>query len=130
MIVASVKFKAMKVIKYSKDGFELKVLFDDGDDREMTKSVAFDGADPAVESIFSEIKALERRVNRNLHGLDLDDPLESTVIVRFIEEGRSREKMRQFLAKVNEKASSIRAKRDVTGYLDMINQLQRMEFNF
>lgn len=130
MIIASVKFSSIKVAKYSKDHADIRIFFNDGEEKALDKSVVFGNSEETVDSVFHELKAMQKKLNKNIHGLDSDDLFGGAVMVRFMDEEKTRAKMKIFLDKVAEKAASIRAKRDVAGYLDMINQIQRMECSF
>ncbi|PIN86060.1 hypothetical protein COV19_06945 [Candidatus Woesearchaeota archaeon CG10_big_fil_rev_8_21_14_0_10_44_13] len=130
MIITSIKFKSIKVLKYSKEGADIRVCYDTGDEKSLSKNVRFDSPEALTEEIFREVKEMEKRPSRVMREMDSDGILEGIVVVKFFDEERSREKMKNFFERISDRAKSIRNRRECTGYLDMINQFQGIEFKF
>ena len=124
-----IKFKKITVDKFSpkEKTVELDIYFNDGADKEITKKIGVDDPGKLAEAIVLEIRNLEKSVHQRFNGESI---LDSIVNIVFEEEDKTLSKLTMFLSRVCEKIDAVRMSRDASGYLDLINKVNSMVFEF
>ena len=124
-----VKFKKITVDKFSpkEKTVELDIYFNDGADKEITKKIGVDDPRKLAEAIVLEIRNLEKSMHQRFNGESI---LDSIVNIIFEDEDKTLGKLTMFLSRVCEKIDAVRTSRDASGYLDLINKVNSMVFEF
>ncbi len=124
-----VKLKKITVNKFSpkERAVELDIVFNDGADKEITKMVAIDDPEKLADDIVLEIRNLEKSSNQRFDGESI---LDNHVIILFDNEDKILSKMTMFFSKVCDKIREARTSRDPSAYLDLINKVNSMTFEF
>ena len=124
-----VKLNKITVNKFSpkERAVEIDIFFNDGTAKEITKMVAIDDPEKLAEDIILEIRNLEKRANQRFNGESI---LDSIVTILFEDEDKTLSKMTMFFSKVCDKIKEVRTSRDPSAYLDLINRVNSMSYEF
>ncbi|MBW2980895.1 hypothetical protein KY360_05760, partial [Candidatus Woesearchaeota archaeon] len=80
-----------------------------------------------AEDVVLEIRNLEKSVHQRFNGESI---LDSIVNIVFEDEDKTLAKLTMFLSRVCEKIDAVRTSRDASGYLELINKVNSMQFDF
>lgn len=124
-----VKMKKLKVNKFSpkERTVEIDVVFNDGANKEITKKVAIDDPQRLAEDILLEIRNLEKSSNQRFDGESI---LDDMVTIVFEDEDKTLQRMTMFFSRVCDKIQEVRNSRDPSGYLNLINRVNSLVFDF
>jgi len=124
-----VKFKKITVNKFSpkERSVELDIHFNDGADKEITKTISIDDPRKLAEAIIFDIRNLEKSMHQKFNGESI---LDSTVNIVFEDEDKTLNKLTLFLSKIYEKVDAVRTTTEASGYIDLINKVNSMKFEF
>ena len=127
--IISVEFKKLKVNKFlpKEKTVELSIVFNDGNDKEIMKSVNLSNIEGVAENIINDIVHMEKNINKEFNGETL---LENSVNVIVKNKEGLLPKINDFLKNVSENIDKVRAHQTVDGYLDLVNNVNKMFLEF
>jgi len=127
--IISVEFKKIKVNKFlpKEKTVEFSIFFDDGNDKEIIKSVNLNNIKGIAENIVNDIINMEKNINKEFNGEML---LENSVNVVVKNEENLVPKINEFLKTVSGGIEHVRASQTAEGYLDLVSKVNRMSLEF
>lgn len=127
--IVSVEFKKIKVNKFlpKEKTVEFSIFFDDGNDKEIIKSVNLNNIKGIAENIVDDIVNMEKNINKEFDGEML---LENSVNVVVKNEENLVPKINEFLKNVSGGIEHVRASQTAEGYLDLVSKVNRMWMEF
>jgi methionyl-tRNA synthetase len=127
--IVSVEFKKIKINKFlpKEKAVEFTIFFNDGNDKEIIKSVNLYNIDGVAENIINDIVNMEKNINKEFNGETL---LENSVNVVVKNQEGLLPKINDFLKKVSEGIEKVRASQTANGYLDLVGKVNRMFLEF
>lgn len=128
MIIANVKFEKIEVKNFSaKEGVDLNIYFDDGNKKMIVHRSNLKNIELTIDEIMKRIRNHEKEISAKFDG---ENVLESSVVIRIENEDEVAKKMGSFFLKVYESMQKIVTTKSSEGFLDMINKINRMSFEF
>ena len=120
---------SIKVNKFfPRDGtVEFIVNFDDGSEKEITKSFIINEPDKDAKSLIEDIKKVAFSVFNKFDGRNV---LESEIKLYFANESEINQNLSTFLRNIKTKVESVRNKKSSEGYIDMIKAVNSMKLFF
>ena len=127
--IISVEFKKIKVNKFlpKEKTVEFSIFFNDGDDKEILRNIDLNNIEGVAENIINDIIAMEKNINKEFDGEIL---LENSVNIVVENKESLLHKIEDFLKKVNENMERVRVHQSAEGYLDLVNDVNKMFFEF
>lgn len=124
-----VKMKKISVTKFSpkEKTVELDIVFNDGSDKEITKKVAVGNPGDLANEVVLAIRSLEKSRHQQFDGESI---LDSVLNVLFEDEDKTLSRLTGFFSKLCDKVDAIRTSTHAEGYMDMINKVSSMKFEF
>ena len=129
MKIVSLEVKKIGIGKFfpKENAVELRILFNDGVDREILKNTGIDDPQGAAEHILSSLRKLEKKLNKS--------EKEGSIIDNFInivvkDEEALTEEISKFVHMVGLEIEKINSKKDAEGYLDIIRSLKSLKLEF
>ena len=129
MKIINVELKSIKVASFSPSKQEVSfvISFNDGKEKEITKTAKVEKGDSAALQVIRDIRRIENSLNAEFDGKALLDDYINIVIM---DEEKITEKMKQFISKVFEKIHVIKNQRVADGYISLINSVNSMGTEF
>jgi len=128
MYLVNIKFRKIEVSNFTpKDGPEVKIHFNDGKDKFMTKILADSKPEALSEEVFKDARMLAKKQNR---AWDTDDVLNDVIVVRIENEDDVLKRMASFFSRLQEKAKYIKGSRQVSGYLFAVENYKTLKLDF
>jgi negative regulator of replication initiation len=127
--IVSIEFKKIKVNKFlpKEKKVEFSIFFNDGDDKEIIRSIDLNNIGGVAEDIIKDLVKMEKNINREFDGAEL---VEDSVSVVVKNEDGLLPKINDFLKKVSEGIEKVRACQTAEGYLDLVGKVNRMMVEF
>ena len=127
--IVSVEFKIIKVNKFlpKEKRVEFSVFFNDGDNKEILRSIDLNSIGGVAENIINDIVDMEKNINKEFNGEIL---LENSVNVIIKNKEGLLPKINDFLKKVSENIDKVRAHQSSDGYLNLVNNVNNMKLEF
>ena len=123
-----VTVQKMEVENFSmKSGADIKLFFDDGGKKCLVYSTKLDNVEEDVKNIITKIHVYEKAQNRVL---DAQDILDSFISVVIEHDEELMERMKQFLNRLKDDKSRLKAYGTHTGYLESINKMKKKTIEF
>ena len=129
MKIVSVEVKKIGIGKFfpKEKSVELRILFNDGMDREILKNVNIKDSEGSAEDVISSLRKLEKRLNKNKEEGSIIDNFVNIVVKD--EEDVTKE-ISKFIYRAGLEIEKINSKKDVEGYLDRIRSLKSLKLEF
>ncbi len=127
--IVGIEFKKIKVNKFlpKEKKVEISIFFNDGEDKEITRSVDLSSIGGVAENIVGDIINMEKNINKEFDGVKLVE--DSVKVVVKNNEGLL-SKINDFLKKVFDGIEEVRACNSADGYLDLVGKVNRMGVEF
>jgi hypothetical protein len=106
---------------------ELDILFNDGKDKEILKTVDISDPEDAADDLILEFRKMEKKIHGGSQEGFLVDNMVNVVVK---EEDKLLREIPQFLGKVKAKLEDIRNKQVADGYLDRIRDIKSLKIEF
>lgn len=130
MKIISLEIKKVSIGKFfpKENKVELDILFNDGDDKEIFKTVDVSDAEGSAEAILAELRKMER----NIHKSGEADRLIVDNLINIVvkNENETIKEIAMFIQKIGIKIEEIKSKNAAEGYLDKIRQLKSLKVEF
>lgn len=130
MKIINVDVHGIKVSSFSpaRQDVSFAVSFNDGKEKEITKTMEVKPAADAVIDIIKDIRKVENSLSAEFDGKAL---LDSYTNIKISNEDKITEKMTTFISKVFDKVNVIKNQTVADGYISLINRVNsmRLEFN-
>lgn len=129
MKIISLEVKKIGIGKFfpKENNVELRILFNDGSDREILKNVGIDDPEGSAEGIIAGLRKLEKKLNKNEEETSIIDSFVNIVVK---DEEAVIKEISRFVYKVGLEIEKINSKKDAEGYLDMIRSLKSLKLEF
>jgi len=129
MKAVNVMLKSIKVSSFSpsRKNVSFVVSFNDGKDKEITKTAELDKGDAIALQIIKDIRKVESSLNAEFDGKMLFD---SYVSIKIDNEDNVTSKLAAFISKVFDKIQVIRNQKTAEGYTHLIAEVNSMKMEF
>ena len=129
MKTINVDVRRIKVSSFSpaKQSVSLVISFNDGKEKEITKTMAVKPASDAVIDIIKDIRGVENSLNAEFDGKAV---LDNYTNIKIKNEDKVTEKMTAFVSKVFDKVNLIKNQKVAEGYVSLINTVNSMKIEF
>ena len=129
MKIVSLEVKKIGVGKFfpKENNVELRILFNDGSDREILKNADIGDPQGAAEGIITSLRKLEKKLNKNEKEGSIIDNFVNIVVK---DEEAAIKEISNFIYRVGLEIKKINGKKDAEGYLDMIRNLKSLKLEF
>lgn len=128
MYLVNVKFSKIEVSNFTpRDGPEVKIHFNDGRDKFMTRILGDAKPEALAEDVFKDARILAKKQSR---AWDTDDVLNDVVVVRIENEDDVHKRMIGFFSRLQEKSKYIKGARQAAGYLYAVENYKRLTMDF
>ncbi len=112
----------------ARDGsLDIVINFNDGQDKEITKSIIVTDPDRNAEAVIEEICKLVKNTSNRFDG---NTVLGKDIKLMFERKDDIVKKLANFLRDAHLKVESVRNKKSSEGYLDMIRRITSMKLSF
>lgn len=127
--IIGVEFIKIKVNKFlpKEKKVEFSISFNDGEDKEITRSIDLSSIEGVAENIVDDMMKMERNINKEFNGAELVDDAINVVVKN--QEGLL-PKINSFLRDVSEGMEKVRSCHEADGYLDLVSKVNRMKVEF
>src|SRR3989338_3727161 len=102
---------------------ELEITFDDGNLKQVYKTIVLEDSKAAAESILADLVKMERGINVEFDG----ETLISNSNIYLEDLGKNLKELIIFLNNLHSRMLQIRHKKDAEGYMSLVNDINRME---
>jgi len=129
MKIISLEVKKIGVGKFfpKENNVELRILFNDGSDKEILKNASIGDPEGSAEGIMAGLRKLEKKLNKNEEEASIIDNFVNIVVK---DEEAVIKEISRFVYKVGLEIEKINSKKDAEGYLDMIRNLKSLKLEF
>jgi hypothetical protein len=130
MKIAGVEFKRIGIGRFfpKQDQVEIIVLFNDGSDKEVYKTVDANDPENAAYMIMENIKKLEKNIHESSE--NTDSILGSSLNIVIKNEDMLKREIPKFISLVKSKMDEIKKLKVAEGYLDLIREFKDMKLEF
>ena len=130
MKIIGLEIKKIGIGKFfpKEDKIELDIFFNDGSDKEISKTIDVSDSESAAEDILTDLRKLEKNIHKNSENKELIVDNYVNIVVKN-EEKLVRE-ISDFIQKAKIKMDEIKQKNVADGYLDMIRDLKNLKVDF
>lgn len=128
MKVINVRFRKLRVSSFNaqRGSVSLEIFFNDGMEKQVTRTTIIDDPQALAHSIVDEIKDMERNIH---YEFDDDSALQSYVSILIQDEDIAIENIVRFLSQVSHRVKIIMSSKLAEGYIDRIKELNRMSMD-
>lgn len=126
MKIVSLEIKKIGIGKFfpKEKKAELHVMFNDGSDKEILKTVDISDSVSAADTILLTLRKMQKRIHK-------DQDSEKSIIDNFVnivikDEENLIKEISQFVQKIEAKLEEINSKKEAEGYLDSIRELKNL----
>ena len=130
MKIISLEIKKVSIGKFfpKENKVELDILFNDGGDKEIFKTVDVSDAEGSAEAVLADLRKMERNIHKNS---EADNPIVDNLINIVVKnENETIKEIARFIQKIGIKIGEIKSKNEAEGYLDKIRQLKSLKVDF
>ena len=130
MKIISLEMKKVSIVKFfpKENKVELDILFNDGSDKEIFKTVDVSDAEGSAEAVLADLRKMERNIHKNSES---DNPIVDNLINIVVKnENETIKEIARFIAKVGANIEEIKGKNAAEGYLERIRQLKSLKVDF
>ena len=125
----NVEIKGINVASFSpsKEDVSFIILFNDGKDKEIIKSMGIEKGEDAALDVIRAIRKVENSLHAEFDGKAV---LDNYISIIINDEDKMVDKMTFFFSKVFEKIKIIKNKTDAEGYISLVNEVNSMKVEF
>ena len=129
MKIVGLEIKKIGIGKFfPKDGkAELCIMFNDGDDKELLKTVDVSDSAGAAENILIDLRKMEKEIHKIYEEGSIMDNFVNVVIK---DEDELIKEISGFIQRVGIKIEEINNKKEAEGYINIIRELKNMKLEF
>ncbi len=102
---------------------ELEITFDDGNLKQVYKTIVLEDSKAAAESLLADLVKMERGINVEFDG----ETLISNANIYLDELGKNLKELTIFFNNLHSRLLQIRHKKDAEGYMSLVSDINRME---
>ncbi len=126
MKIINVELKSIKVASFSPSKQEVSfvISFNDGKEKEITKTAKVEKGDSAALQVIRDIRRIENSLNAEFDGKALLDDYINIIIK---DEAKVTGRIAAFISKVFEKIKVIKNQKVAEGYVNLINSVNSMK---
>lgn len=130
MKIISLEIKKVRIGKFfpKENKVELDIFFNDGNDKEIFKTVDASDAEGAAETILADLRKMEKSIHKNSNARE--SIVESFVNIVVKNENEVIKEIARFIQKVEARMEEIKSKNVAEGYLDLIRKLKSLRVEF
>tara|TARA_B100001964_G_C14244236_1_gene606578 strand:+ start:1290 stop:1685 length:396 start_codon:yes stop_codon:yes gene_type:complete len=110
------------------DKMELDIFFNDGSDKEISKTIDVSDSEGAAEDILTDLRKLEKNIHKNGENKELIVDNYVNIVIKG--EEKLIKEISEFIQKAKAKMDEIKQKDVAEGYLDMIRELKNLKVDF
>lgn len=128
MKIINIRFRKLRVGSFNaqRGSVSLEIFFNDGMEKQITRTTIIDDPQALAHSIVDEIKDMEKNIH---YEFDDNSALQSYVSVLIQNEDIAIENIVRFLSQVSHRVKIILSSKLAEGYLDRIKELNRMSID-
>ncbi len=130
MKIISLEIKKVSIGKFfpKESKVELDILFNDGSDKEIFKTVDVSDAEGSAENILADLRKIEKNIHKNS---EADNPIVNNLINIVVKnENDTIKEIARFIQKIEIKIEEIKSKNVAEGHLERIRQLKSLKVDF
>ncbi|MAH33046.1 hypothetical protein CL615_01515 [archaeon] len=129
MKIIGIEFKKISIGNFfpKQNKVELNISFNDGSDKEISKTIDISTPEESAEDILTDLRKLEKNINKSENKESI---IENFMNIVIKEEDEVISKTSKFIHNIGIKIEEIKGKKDAEGYLDMIRELKSLKIDF
>ncbi|HJN56418.1 MAG: hypothetical protein QF436_02290 [Candidatus Woesearchaeota archaeon] len=129
MKIIGIEFKKISIGNFfpKQNQVELNISFNDGSDKEISKTIDISTPEESAEDILTDLRKLEKSINKSENKESI---IENFMNIVIKEEDEVISKTSKFIHNIGIKIEEIKGKKDAEGYLDMIRELKSLKIDF
>ena len=130
MKIISLEIKKIGIGRFfpKENKVELDLLFNDGSDKEIFKTVDVSDAEGSAENILADLRKMEKSIHKNS---EADSPIVDNFINIVVKnENETIKDIARFIQKIEIKMEEIKSRNVAEGHLERIRQLKSLKVDF
>ncbi|MBW2976911.1 hypothetical protein KY347_05685 [Candidatus Woesearchaeota archaeon] len=129
MKIVGIEIKKIGIGKFfpGEGRVELSILFNDGADREIFRTIDASEAEKVAEDILIGLRKLEKSIHKSAES---EIAVDNFVNIVIKEEDNLVKEIAKFVQKAKGKMDKIKGKNTAEGYLDLIRELKNLKLEF
>ncbi|MEK6869569.1 MAG: hypothetical protein AABX74_05025 [Nanoarchaeota archaeon] len=130
MKIISLEIKKIGIGRFfpKENKVELDLLFNDGSDKEIFKTIDVSDAEGSAENILADLRKMEKSIHKNS---EADSPIVDNFINIVVKnENETIKDIARFIQKIEIKMEEIKSRNVAEGHLERIRQLKSLKVDF